>query len=140
MTVDLAGCVTVATGAVNSGQGHETTFAQIAADALGVPIESVTVVGSGVTGVEFVHMFSSFGAKVTLVVSRQQVLPGKDPREFKPDLDPAIQRFLIKAIDRNPQERFQTAEAFPGEVLLRPAEMTVSGRRREDRPASGRAL
>nr|WP_154723471.1 FAD-dependent oxidoreductase [Ilumatobacter coccineus] len=41
--------------------------------------DSVTVVGSGVTGVEFVHMFSSFGAKVTLVVSRQQVLPGKDP-------------------------------------------------------------
>jgi len=41
--------------------------------------ESVTVVGSGVTGVEFVHMFSSFGAEVTLVVSRQQVLPGKDP-------------------------------------------------------------
>ena len=41
--------------------------------------ESVTVIGSGVTGVEFVHMFSSFGAKVALVVSRQQVLPGKDP-------------------------------------------------------------
>ncbi|MGI9051573.1 MAG: dihydrolipoyl dehydrogenase family protein [Ilumatobacteraceae bacterium] len=40
---------------------------------------SVTVIGSGVTGVEFVHMFSSFGAQVTLVVSRQQVLPGKDP-------------------------------------------------------------
>ena len=41
--------------------------------------ESITVVGSGVTGVEFVHMFASFGADVTLVVSRQQVLPGKDP-------------------------------------------------------------
>ena len=41
--------------------------------------ESITVVGSGVTGVEFVHMFSSFGARVTLVVSRQQVLPAKDP-------------------------------------------------------------
>lgn len=40
---------------------------------------SITVVGSGVTGVEFVHMFSSFGAEVTLVVSRQQVLPMKDP-------------------------------------------------------------
>ncbi len=40
---------------------------------------SITVVGSGVTGVEFVHMFSSFGAEVTLVVSRQQVLPTKDP-------------------------------------------------------------
>jgi NAD(P)H dehydrogenase (quinone) len=41
--------------------------------------DSVTVIGSGVTGVEFVHMFSSFGAQVTLVVSRQQVLPQKDP-------------------------------------------------------------
>ena len=41
--------------------------------------ESVTVIGSGVTGVEFVHMFASFGAEVSLVVSRQQVLPGKDP-------------------------------------------------------------
>ncbi len=40
---------------------------------------SMTVIGSGVTGVEFVHMFSSFGAEVTLVVSRQQVLPQKDP-------------------------------------------------------------
>ncbi|MGB0737998.1 MAG: FAD-dependent oxidoreductase, partial [Ilumatobacteraceae bacterium] len=41
--------------------------------------ESMTVIGSGVTGVEFVHMFASFGADVSLVVSRQQVLPGKDP-------------------------------------------------------------
>lgn len=41
--------------------------------------ESVAVVGSGVTGVEFVHMFASFGAQVSLVVSRQQVLPSKDP-------------------------------------------------------------
>lgn len=41
--------------------------------------ESVTIIGSGVTGVEFAHMFASFGARVTLVVSRQQVLPGKDP-------------------------------------------------------------
>jgi len=38
----------------------------------------VVVVGSGVTGVEFVHMFESMGADVTLVVSRQQVLPQKD--------------------------------------------------------------
>ena len=41
--------------------------------------QKVTVIGSGVTGVEFVHMFASFGAEVTLVVSRQHVLPGKDP-------------------------------------------------------------
>lgn len=41
--------------------------------------EHLTVVGSGVTGVEFVHMFSSLGSKVTLIVSRQHVLPDKDP-------------------------------------------------------------
>ncbi len=41
--------------------------------------EHLVVVGSGVTGVEFVHMFASLGTRVTLVVSRQQVLPGKDP-------------------------------------------------------------
>jgi dihydrolipoamide dehydrogenase len=38
----------------------------------------LVVIGSGVTGVEFVHMFTSFGSKVTLIVSRQQVLPRKD--------------------------------------------------------------
>jgi dihydrolipoamide dehydrogenase len=38
----------------------------------------LVVVGSGVTGVEFVHMFSSFGCEVSLIVSRQQVLPAKD--------------------------------------------------------------
>ena len=40
--------------------------------------DHLVVIGSGVTGVEFVHMFSSFGAQVTLIVSRQQVLPSKD--------------------------------------------------------------
>jgi dihydrolipoamide dehydrogenase len=41
--------------------------------------EHLCVIGSGVTGVEFTHMFSALGAEVTLVVSRQQVLPQKDP-------------------------------------------------------------
>ncbi|MGZ8762036.1 MAG: dihydrolipoyl dehydrogenase family protein [Acidimicrobiia bacterium] len=41
--------------------------------------EHLCVIGSGVTGVEFTHMFSALGSKVTLVVSRQQVLPQKDP-------------------------------------------------------------
>jgi dihydrolipoamide dehydrogenase len=41
--------------------------------------EHAVIIGSGVTGVEFVHMFASLGSKVTLIVSRQQVLPSKDP-------------------------------------------------------------
>src|SRR5439155_125900 len=45
VTLDAAGRVRVATGAVCSGQGHETSFAQVAADALGVPLDWVTVTG-----------------------------------------------------------------------------------------------
>jgi aerobic carbon-monoxide dehydrogenase large subunit len=37
------GSVTVRTGSFSHGQGHETTFAQIVAHRLGVPVESVTV-------------------------------------------------------------------------------------------------
>src|ERR1700675_322193 len=41
--------------------------------------DHLVVIGSGVTGVEFTHMFSALGSRVTLIVSRQQVLPYKDP-------------------------------------------------------------
>lgn len=41
--------------------------------------DHMIVIGSGVTGVEFVHIFQSLGARVTLVVSRQQILPHRDP-------------------------------------------------------------
>jgi serine/threonine protein kinase len=38
--------------------------------------------------------------------------PGKDPREFAPDLDEKLAKFLLKAIARDPKDRFQTAAAF----------------------------
>jgi serine/threonine protein kinase len=38
--------------------------------------------------------------------------PGKDPRLFRPDLDDDIAGFLIKAIEREPSKRFQTAAEF----------------------------
>ena len=61
--LDLAGRVLVATGAINSGQGHETSFAQIAADALGVPMDWVTVVGGDTAAVPFgVGTFASRSA------------------------------------------------------------------------------
>lgn len=40
--------------------------------------EHLVVVGSGVTGVEFTHIFEAMGAEVSLVVSRQQILPYRD--------------------------------------------------------------
>ena len=42
--VDSTGNVTVYTGSSPHGQGHETTFAQIAADELAVPLENVSVI------------------------------------------------------------------------------------------------
>jgi dihydrolipoamide dehydrogenase len=41
--------------------------------------EHIVVIGSGVTGVEFTHIFESMGSAVSLVVSRQQILPHRDP-------------------------------------------------------------
>jgi serine/threonine protein kinase len=38
--------------------------------------------------------------------------PGKDPRAFRPDLDPATAQFLLKAIERDPRDRYQTPAAF----------------------------
>ncbi|ALE91547.1 flavoprotein disulfide reductase [Arthrobacter alpinus] len=40
--------------------------------------EDLIVVGSGVTGAEFASAFNGLGSKVTLISSREQVLPGED--------------------------------------------------------------
>jgi carbon-monoxide dehydrogenase large subunit len=61
--IDLAGRAVVATGAVSSGQGHETSFAQVAADALGIPIDWVTIIGGDTAAVPFgVGTFASRSA------------------------------------------------------------------------------
>ncbi|MGA8051039.1 MAG: xanthine dehydrogenase family protein molybdopterin-binding subunit [Burkholderiales bacterium] len=47
------GSVTVFTGSHSHGQGHETTFAQVVADKLGLPIESVDIVHGDTSKVLF---------------------------------------------------------------------------------------
>jgi len=42
--VDTTGRIEVATGLTSQGQGHQTAFAQIVADELGVPLSDITVV------------------------------------------------------------------------------------------------
>jgi eukaryotic-like serine/threonine-protein kinase len=46
--------------------------------------------------------------------------PGADPREHRPDLDEATARFLLKAIERDPARRFQTAAQFRDAVRSLP--------------------
>ncbi|GHG48360.1 NAD(P)H-quinone dehydrogenase [Sinomonas cellulolyticus] len=41
--------------------------------------EELIVVGSGVTGAEFASAYNGLGSKVTLISSRDRVLPGSDP-------------------------------------------------------------
>jgi serine/threonine protein kinase len=38
--------------------------------------------------------------------------PGQDPRKYKPDMDEQVAKFLVKAIEREPKKRFQTAKEF----------------------------
>ncbi|MFZ6005528.1 MAG: dihydrolipoyl dehydrogenase family protein [Actinomycetota bacterium] len=88
----------------------------------------LVVIGSGVTGVEFVHMFSSLGSEVTLIVSRHQVLPQKDPEVAAALEDELLRRgvHLLKGaraigVDRSQDGvvvRCDDARAAPGSHAL----------------------
>jgi carbon-monoxide dehydrogenase large subunit len=63
--VEPTGSITVLTGVSPHGQGEETTFAQIVADELGVPIDNVTVVHGDTDRVQYgVGTFGSRGTAV----------------------------------------------------------------------------
>ncbi len=46
------------------------------------------------------------------VLRKHLAIPGRDPRELRPDLDDATARLLMKAIERDVELRFQTAPDF----------------------------
>jgi carbon-monoxide dehydrogenase large subunit len=59
--VHLTGKTVVTTGSLPHGQGHETTFAQLVADGLGVPYNDIEVMHSDTLGVPF--GFGSYGSR-----------------------------------------------------------------------------
>ena len=63
--VHPTGQVSVFTGSHTHGQGHETTFAQVAADELGVPLESVEVVHGDTGRINF--GMGSYGSRSACV-------------------------------------------------------------------------
>jgi carbon-monoxide dehydrogenase large subunit len=63
--VEPTGKVTVLTGASPHGQGQETSFAQMAADALGVDINDVTVIHGDTSIVQY--GIGTFGSRATAV-------------------------------------------------------------------------
>lgn len=63
--IEPTGSVTVLTGVSPHGQGEETTFAQVVADELGVPIDHITVVHGDTDRVQYgVGTFGSRGTAV----------------------------------------------------------------------------
>jgi carbon-monoxide dehydrogenase large subunit len=63
--VHLTGKVVVTMGTQPQGQGHETTYAQVVADQLGVPIEDVVVQHSDTQGTPF--GYGSYGSRTSSV-------------------------------------------------------------------------
>jgi carbon-monoxide dehydrogenase large subunit len=61
--IEISGKVTVITGATPHGQGQETSFAQIAADRLGVPIEDVVVLRGDTASAHFGR--DTYGSRAT---------------------------------------------------------------------------
>ncbi|MBZ5594438.1 MAG: xanthine dehydrogenase family protein molybdopterin-binding subunit [Acidobacteriia bacterium] len=96
--IEPSGKVTVMTGASPHGQGEETTFAQIAADELGVPIDDVIVVHGDTAVVQY--GIGTFGSRGTAVGG------------------PAVYYAL--------QELKKKIRKF-GEMLLETTDVTVSG-------------
>jgi carbon-monoxide dehydrogenase large subunit len=63
--VHLTGKVVVTTGSLPHGQGHETTFAQLVADELGVPYDDVQIKHSDTLGTPF--GFGTYGSRSAAV-------------------------------------------------------------------------
>lgn len=62
--------------------------------------EELVVVGSGVTGVEFANAYQALGSRVTLVSSRDRVLPHEDP-EAAAVLEDVFARRGMKIVGRS---------------------------------------
>jgi carbon-monoxide dehydrogenase large subunit len=73
--VHPTGTITVLTGTHSHGQGHETTFAQVVADALGVPMESIEVVHGDTAMIPF--GMGTYGSR-SLAVGGSAILKAVD--------------------------------------------------------------
>lgn len=105
--LDASGAAVVLTGAASQGQGHETVFAQICADALGLPLEAVTVVEGDTAAVPF---------GVGTFASRSTVLAGN-----------AIALSAGKVRDKVRRAAARLLEAGPADIELGDGKAFVRG-------------
>ena len=105
--VQPTGMVSVYTGAHSHGQGHETTFAQVVADKLGIPMENVEIIHGDSESVAF--GMGTYG-------SRSLAVGGS-----------AIIKSIEKVIDKGSKIAAHLLEAAPGDMEFAEGKWTVKG-------------
>jgi carbon-monoxide dehydrogenase large subunit len=103
----VTGTVTVLTGSQTQGQGHETTFSQLVADRLGIPIENVDIVHGDTGQVQWGH--GTYGSR-SLAVGGSAIITACD-----------------KAIEKAKKVAAHLLEASEADIEFADGTFTVSG-------------
>ncbi|HEX2552374.1 MAG TPA: xanthine dehydrogenase family protein molybdopterin-binding subunit [Microvirga sp.] len=105
--VNPTGSVEVLTGSHSHGQGHETTFAQLVSDRLGVPIENVSIVHGDTDKVQF--GMGTYGSRSGAVGMS------------------AIAKAIDKVIAKGKKVAAHVLEASEGDIEFKDGKFTVAG-------------
>ena len=103
----ITGAVTVLTGSQQSGQGHETTFAQVVADRLGVSVDNVEIVHGDTGQVQWGH--GTYGSR-SLAVGGSAIAVACD-----------------KAIEKGKKVAAHLLEASAADIEFKDGTFTVTG-------------
>ncbi|MBX6328806.1 MAG: xanthine dehydrogenase family protein molybdopterin-binding subunit [Pseudolabrys sp.] len=105
--VNPTGTVEVLTGTHAHGQGHETTFAQLVSERLGIPIENVSVVHGDTDKVQF--GMGTYGSRSAAVGMS------------------ALVKAIDKVIDKAKKVAAHMLEASEGDIEFKDGKFTVAG-------------
>jgi aerobic carbon-monoxide dehydrogenase large subunit len=105
--VNPVGTVEILTGSHSHGQGHETTFAQLVSDRLGIAMENVSIIHGDTDKVQF--GMGTYGSRSGAVGMS------------------AIQVALDKVIDKAKKVAAHLLEAAEGDIEFKDGNFTVSG-------------
>jgi carbon-monoxide dehydrogenase large subunit len=108
--VDLTGAVQAALGTHSHGQGHETTFAQVLASRLGVPLSKIRIVegdtaavpyGTGTFGSRSMAVGGSALDRATVkIIEKGRRIAAHRLEASETDVEFAAGRFVVKGTDR----------------------------------------
>ena len=127
--VHLTGKVVVTVGTQPQGQGHETTYAQVIATELGIPMEDVIVQHSDTQGTPF--GYGSYGSRTSSVGMTAAIKAADKIRD-------KARRYAAHMLEASPDDIEIDGAEYSGQGLARPQE-DVPGDRLRARPRVRRA-